>query len=115
PDAAVHAAAERQPGGLAGGAIGCRALRPDRGVSVSQTKSRVRAASDCGPHQPGPGDLTADHVVEPAGLAGDSRHAARDSHRRVAALRATALSESVGWQDSRAEARDRGLPEPDRD
>ena len=32
-----------------------------------------------GAHQPGPGDLAADHALEPAGLAGDPGHADGDS------------------------------------
>ena len=52
-----------------------------------EAEARVRAAQHPGPDQPGSGDLAADLALEPAGLAGDHRHAPRHPHRPVAALR----------------------------
>ena len=59
-----------------------RALRPARRVPVPEAEDRLRSATDSGPHQSGPGDLAADHAVEPAGLAGHLGHAARHSRSR---------------------------------
>ena len=55
-----------------------------------------------GAHQPGPGHLAADHAVEPAGVGGDPGHAAGDSDRGVAALRAAALPARGGRAGSRS-------------
>ena len=68
-----------------------------------------------GAHQSGPGDLAADHAVEPAGLAGDPGHAARDSDRGVAALRAAAVPAVARGPHPRAQAGHRRVSEPDRD
>ena len=115
PDAAVHAGAQGQPGRVDGRAIRSRAIRAARGVRVSATDDRVRAAPDHRAHQSGPGDLAADHAVEPAGLAGDSGHAARHSGRRSAAVRAAAVPAGVRRQNSGAEPRHRRLQGSDRD
>ena len=108
-DAAVHARAEGQPGRVDGRALRSGALRAARGLRVSAADDRVRAAPDHRAHQPGPGDLAADHAVEPAGLAGDSGHAARHSGRRSAAVRAAAVPARIRRQNSGAEPRHRRL------
>ena len=115
PDAAVHAAPEGQPGGVDGLAQRRRSLRRPGRVQVPEAEADLRAAAGRRPHQPGSGDLAADHAVEPAGLAGDPGHAAGDPGRGVAALRARALPEGRGRQDPGAEARHRRAPERDRD
>ncbi|PYP99686.1 MAG: hypothetical protein DMF82_24130, partial [Acidobacteria bacterium] len=113
-DAPVHAAGEGQPGGLDGGAQRRRPVRPAGRLPVPEAEGRVRAAPGRGPHQPGPGDLAADHAVEPAGLRGDPGHAAGDPDRELAALHPPAVPARHRRPDPRAEARDRGLPEPHR-
>ena len=115
PDAAVHAAPEGQPGRVDGLAQRRRSLRRPGRVQVPEAEADLRAAAGGGAHQPGSGDLAADHAVEPAGLAGDPGHAAGDPDRGVAALRARALPEGRGRQDPGAEARHRRAPERDRD
>ena len=107
PDAAVHAAAARQPRVVDGGEKRRRTLRQAAGVPVPEADARVRAAAGRRAHQPGPGDLAADHVVEPAGLAGDPGHADGDSDRGIADLRAAALSARAGRPHSRADPRHR--------
>ncbi len=115
PDAALHAAPARQPGVVAGGAVRRRALRPADGVRVPEAEARLRPAPGGGAHQPGPGDLAADHPVEPARLGGDPGHADGHSDRGVAALRAAALPARAAGPHPRTHARDRGLSELDRD
>ncbi len=115
PDAAVHARAQGQPRGVDGRAIRSGAVRAARGVRVSAPDGGLRAAADHRAHQSGPGHLAANHAVEPAGLAGDSGHAAGHPDRGSAALRAPAVSARVGRADSRAESRDRRVSGSDRD
>ena len=79
-------------------------LREARGVPVPEAEDRLRSETDHRPDQPGPGDLAADHAVEPAGLRGHLGHAARHSDRGVTALRAAALSAIAGGPHSGAEA-----------
>ena len=78
-------------------------------------KVDLRATAGGGAHQPGSGDLAADHAVEPAGLRGDPGHPAGDSDRGVAHLHPAAVSARSGRSHPRAQARHRRLPEPDRD
>ena len=82
PDAAVHAARERQPRGVDGRAQRRRQLRPARRLPVPEADGDLRTAAGGRPHQPGPGDLAADHAVEPAGVGSDPGHAAGDSRSR---------------------------------
>ena len=79
-----------------------RALRPAARLPVPEAESRLRPAPGRGADQPGSGDLAADHAVEPAGLAGDSGHAAGDSDRGVAALRPAALPAQARAAGSRS-------------
>ena len=92
-----------------------RAVRPAHGLRVPEAEARLRAAAGGGAHQPGPGDLAADHAVEPAGLRGDPGHADGDPDRGVAALRAPAVPARAAGTHPRADARDRRLPELHRD
>ena len=114
PDAAVHAGAQGQPGGMDDRAIRPGAVRTARGVRVPEAENHLRPASDHRAHQSGPGDLAADYAVESAGIAGDPGHAARHSGRRGAALRAAALPQSLRGQDPGAEPGDRRLSGSDR-
>ena len=47
-----------------------------------EAEGDLRAPPGRGPREPGPGDLTADHALEPAGLAGHPGHAAGRSRSR---------------------------------
>ena len=89
------------------------ALRTPRRLRVPETADRLRPAADRRADQSGPGDLAADHAVEPAGIRGQLGHAAGDSRRGVAPLRAAALP-AIRQGHPRAEARRRRLPEPNR-
>jgi uncharacterized protein len=115
PDAALHAPAEGQPRRLDGGAQRRRQLRASDGLPVPEGDGDLRPAPDRRAHQPGSGDRAADHALEPAGLGGHPGHAARDSDRGVARLHQAAVPARGRRLDSRAEARHRRLPEPDRD
>ena len=86
-----------------------------RSSSSRKQKIDLRSAADHRAHQPGPGDLAADHALEPAGLAGHPGHAARHPGRRSAALRAAAVSARVRRQDPGAEPRDRRVSGSDCD
>ncbi len=114
PDAAVHAAPARQPRVVDGREKRRRALRQAAGLPVPEADARIRATASRRPHQPGPGHLAADHVVEPAGLAGDPGHADGDSDRGIAHLRAAALSARAGGPDPGTDQGHRRLSEPHR-
>ncbi len=113
-DAAVHAAAEGQSRRVDGGAERRRELRPSDRVSVSQADRDLRSPSGRRANQSGSGHRAADYVVEPAGLGGDPGHAAGDSDRGIAHLHPAAVPARRRRVHSRAEARDRGVSEPDR-
>ncbi|NKB16454.1 MAG: COG1615 family transporter, partial [Sphingomonadales bacterium] len=86
-----------------------RALRQAAGVPVLEADAGVRPAAGGGAHQPGPGDLAADHAVEPAGFGSDPGQPPRHPHRGVAALYPSALPACGGRPHSGAQARGGGL------
>ena len=71
-------------------------------VPLPEAEGRVRPAAGGGAHQPGPGDLAADHALEPAGIAGDPGHAARHPDRGVADLHPAAVPAQLGRHASRS-------------
>ena len=116
PDAAVHAPAEGEPGGLDGGAE--RRRRTTASCSCSSSRSR---RSSSGPKQI-VGKINQDEVISPQ-ITLWNQQGSRViwgtllviPDQRVAALRAAAVPAVAGSQDSRAEAGHRRVPEPDRD
>ena len=80
-----------------------------------EAEDHLRAPADHRAHQSRPGDLPADHPLEPAGLASNPGHASRHSRGGVPALRAPALSQSVGRKNSGVEPGDRRLSRSDCD
>ena len=80
-----------------------------------EADGHLRTAPGRGAHQPGPGDLAADHAVEPAGIGSHPGHAAGHPDRGVADLHPSALPEGGGRPDPRAQARHRRLSEQHRD
>ena len=114
PDAAVHAAAEGQPRGLDGRAK--RRRRTTGSCSSSSSRSR-RSSSARGRSSRASTRIRSSRRRSRCGTSrarGDPGHAAGDPDRGVAALRAAAVPAVARGPHSRAEARDRRLPEPDR-
>jgi hypothetical protein len=113
--AVVHAPAQGQSRGVAGSPQRRRTVRHPARLPVSQAESGARPPAGRGAHQLGPDDFSADHPLDPAGIAGHLGHADGHSHRGITHLRPPALSTWRGRTDPRASQRDRRSPESDCD
>ena len=114
-DAALHAGPQGQPRVLDGRPQRRRALRAAARLPVSKAEGRLRSAADRGADQSGPGDRSADHALESAGLRSAAGHVARHSDPGIADLHPPALPALGRRTHPGAETRDRRAPEPDRD
>ena len=114
PDAAVHAAGQGQSRGVDGRAQRRGQLRTAGRVPVPQADGGVRAEAGGSAHQPGSGDLAADHAVEPAGFGSDPGNAARHSHRGIADLYPSPLPARRRRSDPGVEAGHRRLSQQHR-